>query len=586
MGSRPAPRPARRGDRALRADERRAGVGLADRRATRRASTSRGSAAPRGACSRSRPPARSRARSRRRSGSSPSTAPTRCSRSAPSSCSPPPRSSRCSSGSGSPGPASRWPRAQPCSPWARSRPRPPAPCSRAPPPATGRRSTESARCTRRASSTPPRSALGGRGLTVREARDTRYHRLVVVEDEESRYLRFDSSFQSGMYLDDPFRTRFSYTDYLQLGLAYDPDAKRSSSSASAAASAQKRVWRDFRDVARDRRRARPGSRRDAAYRWFALPRDRRIAVDVDDGRRYLQRNDERFDVIMVDAYYSDGVPFHLTTLEFVGCSATGSRPGGVVARTSSARSPAAARGSPARSGRRTPRCSRRSSSTRSTRAASTDARPTSATSSSSRPNGPRRRRSSLARAWADGATGTSARAPDAGGPRSGTAGRRRRDRRRAAAHGRVRADGRAPARAEPPGRSGESETALCAAVGSDRRRHAAGARSTRTRPSSGTSTICVAAQRDHPAETAAGARGRPPATRTASPRTRSRALGVPPRWTWPRTVTRASKPVSSSSSPRRPQRPRRAARTRRRRAAPRPGVLGGGAMPSATTTTE
>ena len=76
-----------------------------------------------------------------------------------------------------------------------------------------------------------------------------------------------------MYLDDPFRTRFSYTDYLQLGLAYDPDAKkvlviglgggrpcRSACGATSATSGVTTVELDP-DVV------------DAAYRWFALPRD-------------------------------------------------------------------------------------------------------------------------------------------------------------------------------------------------------------------------------------------------------------------------------------------------------------------------
>ena len=39
---------------------------------------------------------------------------------------------------------------------------------------------------------PAEIGLGGEGFTIREARDTRYHRLLVVEDDESRYLRFDS----------------------------------------------------------------------------------------------------------------------------------------------------------------------------------------------------------------------------------------------------------------------------------------------------------------------------------------------------------------------------------------------------------
>jgi spermidine synthase len=170
----------------------------------------------------------------------------------------------------------------------------------------------------------------GTGFTVREARDTQYHRLVVVDGEGSRYLRFDSSFQSGMYIGRPFRTRFAYTDYLELGLAYNPNAKRILVIGLGGASAPKRVWRDFGDARVTVVELDPAVV-ETAYRWFALPRDPRIDVEVDDGRRYLQRHDDRYDVIMLDAFYADGVPFHLTTLEFAELLHDRLTPGGVVA---------------------------------------------------------------------------------------------------------------------------------------------------------------------------------------------------------------------------------------------------------------
>jgi spermidine synthase len=177
---------------------------------------------------------------------------------------------------------------------------------------------------------PAEVGLGGEGFTVREARDTRYHRLLVVEDDSSRYLRFDSSFQSGMYLNRPFATRFSYSDYLQLGLAYNPSAKKILVIGLGGAAVQKRLWRDFRDVTVTTVELDPAVV-DVAYRWFELPRDPRLPVVVDDGRRYLQRTDERFDVIMLDAFYADGVPFHMTTLEFAQLMHDRLTPGGVVA---------------------------------------------------------------------------------------------------------------------------------------------------------------------------------------------------------------------------------------------------------------
>ena len=68
----------------------------------------------------------------------------------------------------------------------------------------------------------------------------------------------------------------------------------------------------------------------AAYRWFELPRDPRLAVDVDDGRRWLTRHEKRWDVIVIDAFYADSIPFHLATHEFLQLVRERLAPGGVV----------------------------------------------------------------------------------------------------------------------------------------------------------------------------------------------------------------------------------------------------------------
>ena len=70
----------------------------------------------------------------------------------------------------------------------------------------------------------------------------------MVDDDDSRYLRFDNSFQSGMWLSDPYRTRFLYTDYLDLGLAHQPSAKNVLFIGLGGGSAPKRMWRDFPDL--------------------------------------------------------------------------------------------------------------------------------------------------------------------------------------------------------------------------------------------------------------------------------------------------------------------------------------------------
>ena len=88
----------------------------------------------------------------------------------------------------------------------------------------------------------------GTGVDVVYRKQSRYHQIAVVDDADSRYLRFDSSFQSGMYLKQPFRTRFDYTDYLHLGLAYNPGARRMLFIGLGGASAPKRMWRDFPEL--------------------------------------------------------------------------------------------------------------------------------------------------------------------------------------------------------------------------------------------------------------------------------------------------------------------------------------------------
>ena len=57
---------------------------------------------------------------------------------------------------------------------------------------------------------------------------------------------------------------------------------------------------------------------DVARRYFRLPPDGpRLHTTVEDGRRYLTRTDRKWDVIVIDAFYSDAIPFHMATLEFM-----------------------------------------------------------------------------------------------------------------------------------------------------------------------------------------------------------------------------------------------------------------------------
>ena len=167
------------------------------------------------------------------------------------------------------------------------------------------------------------------GLTLLYAKDTRYHRLTVVEDSTERYLRFDNTYQSGMVRGRPFATAFAYADIFHLFRAYNPTAKKVLFIGLGGGSSPKRIWRDFPDVQIEAVELDPVVR-DVAYRYFALPRDPRLKVTVDDGRHFLDRHDERWDAILIDAFFADAIPFHLFTNEFMELVRSRLNPGGLV----------------------------------------------------------------------------------------------------------------------------------------------------------------------------------------------------------------------------------------------------------------
>ena len=69
---------------------------------------------------------------------------------------------------------------------------------------------------------------------------------------------------------------------------------------------------------------------DVAYKYFGLPRDPRLQVDVGDGRQFLAGDEKRWDVIVIDAFFADAIPAHLVTQEFLALVRSRLAPGGVV----------------------------------------------------------------------------------------------------------------------------------------------------------------------------------------------------------------------------------------------------------------
>ena len=173
-------------------------------------------------------------------------------------------------------------------------------------------------------------ALTSDGLRTVYEQDSFYHHIRVMESGDTRFLRFDNSWQSGMYLRDPFATRFEYTDFFHLATALQPGLRKALFIGLGGGSAPKAFWRLYPQLEIDVAEIDPEVVR-VAREYFKLPDEPRLRVHAADGRLFLDGSRERFDLIVLDAYYADAVPFHLTTREFFRLAADHLAPGGVLA---------------------------------------------------------------------------------------------------------------------------------------------------------------------------------------------------------------------------------------------------------------
>jgi spermidine synthase len=147
-------------------------------------------------------------------------------------------------------------------------------------------------------------------------KDSLYHHIVVTEDDGLRTLRFDRLRQSALDLKNPDRMVFHYTQYLHLAMAFHDNPQRALFIGLGGGSAPRRFHRDYPTLLIDVAELDPEVV-SVAKRYFLFQESDRMKVQAVDGRIFLQKTPHRYDVIVLDAYYADAIPFHLTTREFL-----------------------------------------------------------------------------------------------------------------------------------------------------------------------------------------------------------------------------------------------------------------------------
>jgi spermidine synthase len=147
-------------------------------------------------------------------------------------------------------------------------------------------------------------------------KDSLYHHIVVTDDDGMRTLRFDRLRQSAMDLNEPDRMVFHYTQYLHLAMAFHDNPQRVLFIGLGGGSAPRRFHRDYPTLRIDVAELDPEVV-NVAKRYFMFQESERMQVQAVDGRIFLQKTPHRYDVIVLDAYYADAIPFHLSTREFL-----------------------------------------------------------------------------------------------------------------------------------------------------------------------------------------------------------------------------------------------------------------------------
>jgi len=150
---------------------------------------------------------------------------------------------------------------------------------------------------------------------------TPYQELEVVDRGDTRTLYLDGKRHSAMDLDDPDRHVFEYTRYFHMPYLFadDPDEIDRVLFVGGGGFTGPKRFADEYDATVDVAEVDPEVI-DAAENYFGLDEYRESgAVNVYNvgGRQHLQETDRTYDLIVMDAFKQDKVPFQLTTVEFM-----------------------------------------------------------------------------------------------------------------------------------------------------------------------------------------------------------------------------------------------------------------------------
>ena len=146
-------------------------------------------------------------------------------------------------------------------------------------------------------------------------KETMFSHLDIVEYGDNRSLYLDGMRHSSMDINDPLDLVIDYTEFFHLGMLFNPKATDVLFVGGGGFTGPKNFLQLYPHTKIDVIEI-DADVIDAAKTYFNLETTPRLQVFNDDARKHLFTFDKKYDLIVLDAYATNYVPYHLMTHEF------------------------------------------------------------------------------------------------------------------------------------------------------------------------------------------------------------------------------------------------------------------------------
>ncbi|MFC1749187.1 spermidine synthase, partial [Pseudomonadota bacterium] len=179
---------------------------------------------------------------------------------------------------------------------------------------------------------PTAQCPAGTSHVIQFQKNSIFGDIFVVDSNAKRHLRFGNACgadQSSIDLDEPDRIIMEYVRNAALSLAYAKHRKSVLIVGMGGGVFSNMLAKQLPDIEIDAIEIDPVVV-EVAKTFFKTTATPRYRIHIQDAAEYISKTDKHYDIILLDAYGSDGIPEHLATKSFFKQVASRLNPDGVV----------------------------------------------------------------------------------------------------------------------------------------------------------------------------------------------------------------------------------------------------------------